>query len=253
MRQDQEADNHILFSYIASLATDEGRTRALGLLPPSNVAGLSNRTFPAERSKKLIPPDNHLLCFDHLYWMATNAQYEWENEWSPMWNFVGKYMRWSDTLRSTARNIVARTLDVAPSSIMVPLAGDLDFTPGSETETEYDTQMSFEELEVRDKILHPFVVIHARHGQFINHCFKTPGAVCFPKIDELERNVKEVINELRTTRGIDVRSEDVIVTSDEKDEVWWDQIKAKGWKRVVIEEEDLPEGQLGIWYATHPH
>lgn len=46
------------------------------------------------------------------------------------------------------------------------------------------------------------------------------------------REHSEVQDEIRTTKGIDVPNSHVLMTSDERDEAWWDDVKAMGWARV---------------------
>jgi hypothetical protein len=43
----------------------------------------------------------------------------------------------------------------------------------------------------------------------------------------IARRVREVQEELRERKGIDVKH--VIMTSDESDPAWWAEVKAEGW------------------------
>ena len=123
-----------------------------------------------------------------------------------------------------ARSAVAKTLGIDPKDLMKPSIGDVDYGTGDEV----DDHTTLAEWDERDRILHPFIVVHARHGDFNHVC----GADCFPALDSFAAAVKHVQEALLQRKGIRVRDGDVIVTSDETREEWWDQIRTMGWKRI---------------------
>jgi hypothetical protein len=70
-----------------------------------------------------------------------------------------------------------------------------------------------------------------RHGDFSNWCNGNPVEECFAPIPVIARRVREIQEELSTKYiGMNVRH--VIMTSDERDEEWWDLVKAQGWYRL---------------------
>ncbi len=60
---------------------------------------------------------------------------------------------------------------------------------------------------------------------------------------------REVQDELRERKGLDIPLTRVIITSDEKDPAWWDQIKALGWKTVDHDAFRTAE-VFGRWYPV---
>jgi len=102
-------------------------------------------------------------------------------------------------------------------------------------------------LDERDRVRVKFVSIHARHGDFLNDCprRKGMGLPCYPTLEEFDKLVKEIEDELRKSgRLTDEEGRlPVIVTSDEMDEHWWGGVTDKGWKRVSFPEElSIPPG-----------
>ena len=43
---------------------------------------------------------------------------------------------------------------------------------------------------------------------------------------------REVQDELRLRKGIDILDTHVIITSDEKDQAWWDEATSLGWVKI---------------------
>ena len=107
-------------------------------------------------------PDEQLLCFDAMYFTSTNVGDEWWRPWSPAWNIVGKYARWAAPIRAMARSTVAKTLGIDPKDLMKPSIGDVDYG-----EDEVGDHTTLAEWDERDRILHPFIVVHAGHGDFV--------------------------------------------------------------------------------------
>jgi hypothetical protein len=76
-----------------------------------------------------------------------------------------------------------------------------------------------------------YITIHVRHGDFSNWCNGNPVEECFAPIPVIARRVREIQEELSIKYiGMNVRH--VIMTSDERDEEWWDLVKAQGWYRL---------------------
>ena len=53
--------------------------------------------------------------------------------------------------------------------------------------------------------------------------------------------------ELRERKGVDIPMSRVIITSDEKDPAWWEEVRALGWKTVDHEAANTAE-VFGRWY-----
>jgi hypothetical protein len=69
-----------------------------------------------------------------------------------------------------------------------------------------------------------------RGEEFIDWCRGVPTHDCFASIPVIARRVREVQDELREWKRIDVLH--VIMTSDETDPSWWAEVSARGWLRV---------------------
>jgi len=55
-------------------------------------------------------------------------------------------------------------------------------------------------------------------------------ADCFASISVIKRRVEEVKQELLERKGMVVNH--VIMTSDERNETWWEGVKAEGWYAI---------------------
>jgi hypothetical protein len=88
-----------------------------------------------------------------------------------------------------------------------------------------------------------YITIHQRHGDFNNWCNDNPLEECFASIPVLVRRVREIQEELAIKfPGMNARH--VIMTSDERDETWWDLVKAQGWYRL---DHSNTISDYGIW------
>ena len=84
-----------------------------------------------------------------------------------------------------------------------------------------------------------------RHGDFGNWCTGIPVEECFASIPVIARRVREVQEELSVKfPGMNVRH--VVMTSDERDEAWWDLVKAQGWYRL---DHSNTATQYGRWFV----
>jgi hypothetical protein len=59
----------------------------------------------------------------------------------------------------------------------------------------------------------------------------------------MARRVREIQEELRTVKGLNVK--DVIMTSDEDDPAWWADVKKEGFK---YPDHTKTEEEYGRWY-----
>jgi len=157
-----------------------------------------------------LPPDEQLLCYDYLYYVCAQQPFEFNFDYSPAWRFVGQYMRWSPQLESLINQYARRTIGVP----------DDEPTPN-------------------------WIAVHVRHGDFKNLCADVPLSDCFAPLSVIAKRVQEVKEELLGRMGIVV--ENVIMTSDENDEAWWDGVRSRGWFQVDHSETV----QLyGPWYPV---
>lgn len=177
---------------------------------------------------------------------------EWEQEWSSAWNVVGRHAHWSDRIRSLARQTLAKTLRVVPREVLPPIRGDSDFREDRDGRTYHPHDLAA--LRERDRVRIPFIAVHVRHGDFLEYCQiaqgkKEKGIKCAPGLSEFERLIGEVEQELHQ-RGIGYKGGEpvkfpVVVTSDETDKDWWNEVARFGWKRVEFPSalEWRPQGE----------
>ncbi|EKM84096.1 hypothetical protein AGABI1DRAFT_67300 [Agaricus bisporus var. burnettii JB137-S8] len=193
-----EHDRHAYFWALASLAFPE--SRQANLITPSES--------PFHRL--MLPPDEHLLCFDYLYYVCAHQPFEFEFDYSPAWRYVGQHMRWTTRLRAIGDSYVRAAFQTPDEST----------TP-------------------------PYISIHIRHGDFKNWCGQNPIKDCFASVPTIARRVEEVKAELRESRNLNV--DHVILTSDEGDEDWWKEVMDQGWFRI---DHSKTVERYGAWYPV---
>jgi len=165
---------------------------------------------PAPESEQYVPPDDHLICWDLLYFVAAQDMNEWWHEWSPAWRFVGQYARWNKKLEGIARAYIQRALGVEESDTMPP-----------------------------------YIAVHVRRGDFGVPCGDKPDE-CYPPFSDYERHVTEIIASLKL-KGTTIPPHHVLVTSDERRTTWWAQVDALGW-RYTDHALEKTEDRYGKWY-----
>ncbi|KAG5647758.1 hypothetical protein DXG03_008481 [Asterophora parasitica] len=195
-----DGDVHSSFWALAALAFPE--TRAENLVLP----------LESPTNHLLLPPDEHMLCYDYLYFTCANQPYEMEFDYSPAWRFVGQHLHWSPTIEQLANQYLRRSIGIAE---------DRPTPPAS-----------------------PWIAIHVRRGDFKVFCGEeTTG--CYASLEVIARRVEEVKAELLQRKGIMV--EHVIMTSDERNATWWEEVKGHGWYGV---DHSQTADVLGPWYPV---
>ncbi|KAG2140412.1 hypothetical protein BD769DRAFT_1626303 [Suillus cothurnatus] len=84
---------------------------------PAWASSLNNHPSPSHHVS--LPPDDHLLCFDLLYFVSARHTWEWELDYSPAWRFVGQHMRWTAKIESLADEYARRCHEVKYVSIHI--------------------------------------------------------------------------------------------------------------------------------------
>ncbi|KAF8078913.1 hypothetical protein FPV67DRAFT_1663582 [Lyophyllum atratum] len=176
--------------------------------PESRAANL---VPPLESPKNhvLLPPDEQMLCYDYLYYVCANQPFEMEFDYSPAWRFVGRYLYWTPTIERLANQYVRRAIGTA-----------------------------------EDQPTPPWIAIHVRRGDFGVFCGEDPTG-CYASLAVIARRVDEVKAELLRRKGISV--DHVIMTSDERNITWWEDVKARGWYGV---DHSQTADLLGAWYPV---
>lgn len=76
-----------------------------------------------------------------------------------------------------------------------------------------------------------WITVHVRRNDFKLNCYDVPVDECLAPISAYVKRVDQVKQELADR---DIIIKHVIVTSDETDETWWNDIYALGWKRLQV-------------------
>jgi len=173
----------------------------------ANYMGLASLSFPETRRKALEeakrkkptdrpgpPPDEHMMCFDLLYYAAATTPFEWETEFTPAWHLVGTHMRWNRRMLDATKGIVSRALGFRAADQLPPI-----------------------------------ITVHVRRSDFRLSCPKTVKE-CLPPLSVYARQVNSVKDELFRTQGLEV--DHVLVTSDESDDRFWADVAKQGWYRI---------------------
>ncbi|KAJ7029689.1 hypothetical protein C8F04DRAFT_1211923 [Mycena alexandri] len=174
--------------------------------PHARFTSLMALTFPEMRKKSLrtpakspileqqLPPDDQMVCFDNMYWMANTEAHEFFHDYSTAWRFIGANLHFAPRVEELAHQYLREAFTLGPS----------DPIP-------------------------PYITIHVRHNDFKNWC-RVPIEECFAPLSAFKRRVDEVQAELLDAKGLTVSR--VVVTSDEKNSSWWDETAAYGWHHL---------------------
>ncbi|KAF8575748.1 hypothetical protein K439DRAFT_1397924 [Ramaria rubella] len=174
--------NHLNIMAVASLGWPDARADAL----------VHVETISSPINKHTTPPDEHLLCFDELYYAASVKPYEWFEEWVPAWTQVGRYMHWTPPMEALARKYILRAFGL----------NDGDPFPS-------------------------YISVHIRHTDFVQMCKDDD---CFPPLSTYGAKVDEIKADLLELHGVNI--DKVLVASDEEDPVWWQAVQDFGWYRI---------------------
>ncbi|KAJ7493293.1 hypothetical protein B0H11DRAFT_2277367 [Mycena galericulata] len=155
-------------------------------------------------------PNEHLLCFDNVYFVCAHQAWEFDKQYSPAWRFVGRQMHWTSAIQSIADNYTRNALGV-----------------------EYD------------EAIPPYITVHARRGDFGGdpECKNLPAEDCLAPLSAYARRVEEVKAEILETKSISI--DRIIMTSDEKDPAWWNAVYQLGW---TTPDHSQTAERYGAWY-----
>ncbi|KAF6766677.1 hypothetical protein DFP72DRAFT_1162239 [Ephemerocybe angulata] len=162
------------------------------------------------RNHVLLPPDEQLLCYDYLYYLCAQQPFEFNFDFSPAWRFVGQHMRWTPQLDNLVDQYARRAIGVPMKRLHQNGLASISDT-----------------------------------GDFANWCGDVPITDCFAPLSVIARRIQEVKDELLDRMGIVV--ENVIMTSDERNETWWDGVRSEGWFQV--DHTETVE-RYGAWYPV---
>ncbi|KZO99640.1 hypothetical protein CALVIDRAFT_476774 [Calocera viscosa TUFC12733] len=172
-----------------------GKLMQLGFPSGRRQALSRSRRLPNSKGN-LLEPSDHLMCFDQLYAVSVDTHWEWFTDSSPVWRFVGRHMKWNPKAEALAKAYLARHWGLESG-----------------------------------KPIPPYISVHARRGDFGKYCpfMGGNGTSCLPSLRQLKRRVGEVQAQL-LQKG--VSTDRVLITSDEKDPAWWEEIQEAGYTWV---------------------
>ncbi|CAE6442897.1 unnamed protein product [Rhizoctonia solani] len=196
---------------LASLGFARSRARV--------ISDQFRKAFPLQSSPdQKLEPDETMLCWDVLYYTGVLEPYpslDFFKDYSPYWSQVGIHMRWNKPLVELANQYLRRHFGIQNTIDPIP----------------------------------SFISVHVRRSDFEGGCGKDLSKEqCFAPVTVYERRVKEVQARLRArTNGTDVR--EILVTSDERDSSWWEQVSALGpeWRWIDHTIEQTSE-KYGKWF-----
>jgi hypothetical protein len=87
-----------------------------------------NHPRPSPELGLTLPPDEQLLCFDMLYYMCVEEVFEWERDYSPAWNEVGRNLRWSKNLVDLGEYYLSETFGLEAGDEIPPVRANFPFT-----------------------------------------------------------------------------------------------------------------------------
>jgi hypothetical protein len=105
---------------LGSLQTPEWREKAMLRAPRVPTA--------APRSKNILAPDEHMMCFDFLFFAGTWSQehLEYYEQFSPVWNLVGRHMHINPEMLEIGRSFLHHSFGISPDvptpPVSLPLA-----------------------------------------------------------------------------------------------------------------------------------
>ncbi len=80
---------------------------------PQVVEAIKNEeNFESDILKVRLPPDEHLMTFDFLYYAALTESWEWGRPWYLPWNVIGTHCHWHPNIERLANQYLMRLFDV---------------------------------------------------------------------------------------------------------------------------------------------
>ena len=137
-----------------------------------------------------LPPDEHLACFDHLYYTtSSNRLFEWEAPWSPVWNLIGKHVRFNNELVEIAKGYLSRAFNV----------GEGEIPPVSLFECSFFRSKTFT-LSFHEQ----FIAIHDRRGDFARVCTDPREPSCLSPLSTFAEKVDQIRTSLLLKHNVNV-------------------------------------------------
>jgi len=198
--------------------------------------GLAKLGFPQSRKKAIngrqaqwksklhghaLPPDDQLLCYDFLYFTSAYSRWEYGEDFSPEWRFVGTLLDWTPEVKRIGDEYLRKAF-------------------GSHASQEVPS----------------YIGIHIRRTDFGKRCkhFGLPLEECLASLDSYATRVEEIRAELQTVPHFNFTAETaaalpVLVMSDDDTPEFWGDVTGRGWVQINHTVEGTEE-RYGQWYTA---
>ncbi|KAG8925561.1 hypothetical protein FRC02_009588 [Tulasnella sp. 418] len=195
---------------LVSILYPDGRAKALRQKESVPSVGASQN--------QALLPDDQLACFDVLYFSGVREEWEWERDYSPVWNLVAKYARFTQKVEDVSMFYLRKVFNVG-----------------------------------RNEDVPPFISMHIRRTDFIIACGpEATPETCFLPLSAYSDQVKKIQSDLLALHGPKSplsKVTHVFVASDEKNNEWWGSIRQQGWYFIDHGSENIAEVH-GSWYPS---
>jgi len=160
-------------------------------------------TLPSPEKKHKDLPDQHLFCFDYLFYAGlTFPRDTFGFDWSVGWNKVARHAHFTPLLLDGAKRHLRKLFDISPR-----------------------------------EALPPFIAIHIRRGDFGGWCSGKPIDECFAPLSAYGVRVKEIQEELLSKKDLHVRHV-VFSSDDDESSGLYKEAASLGWKRLAFDKDD---------------
>jgi len=106
-------DNHVVLSQLAATIYPVRPLVLPGSLP----------SFAPSPLGHILAPDVHLACFDILYYATSGVEvYEWRFSWSPVWQSIGRHLKFTQPMLRLGNEYLRRAFQVDESQDNLPPA-----------------------------------------------------------------------------------------------------------------------------------
>lgn len=238
---------------------------AAALFPDGRKRVLDANTarFPTQFGKKeWIAPDEQLAVFDNTYGVSAYVPYEWFQDFSPMWRYVGRYLRFTPRVEAIADEYVRRMFGIGENDAIPLVSPFSTLAFNSVALAVYDPSLfvvyrpphSTCRLEQTVSLLHtpcrrsnipvsltPLLCLRCEENHPGSEC-AAPLSVFAARIEEVKRGLTEKYGPGSSQSNVTA----VVVTSDERDKKWWQTVADQGWHFVDYDKEDTVK-TFGRW------
>ena len=117
LKPSDSEDNHVILSHLAATVYPVNPLVLPGSLP----------SFAPSPLGHTLAPDDHLTCFDTLYYATSGVEvYEWRFSWSPVWQSIGRHLKFTQPMLHLGNEYLRRVFQVDESQDKLPPVSELE-------------------------------------------------------------------------------------------------------------------------------